>query len=274
MTALDVEDIEVPLLLDAVSRRYGIDLREYARASLRRRIRNQMREERVATLSGLQERLLHDPAAMERLLAAVGATGRPLFHDAGFFRAMRQHVVPILKTYPFVRVWHAGCSTGEDVIATAILLEEEGLAERCRIYATDVSESALKRAKEGIFPASAVPEWERNYREAGGTRSFADHHAVCKEDAIFNVSLRKNIVFAPHNLASDGSFNEFNLIVCRDVLIGFKRALEERVHRLLHQSLATFGVLALGARESLRGSPHEAQHEPIAPPERLYRRIS
>jgi chemotaxis protein methyltransferase CheR len=272
LTTLDVEDLEVPILLEAVARRYGIDLRDYARASIRRRIRNQMRDEKVATVSGLQERLLHDPAAMERFLFAVAENRSTLFRDPAFFRALREVVVPLLKTYPFIRVWHAGCSTGEDVLATAIVLEEEDLADRCRVYATDVSEMALKRAKAGIHPLALMQEWTKNYVAAGGKKSFSDYYTAKGEDVIFRLSLLKNVVFAPHNLASDSSFNEFNLILCRNVTLFYNRTLHDRVHELLYNSLSHFGVLALGVRETLRGSAREMCYESVAP-EKIFRRV-
>ncbi len=273
LSALDIEDIEVPLLLDAVQRRYGIDLREYARAAMRRRIRAAVRDEHVPTVSALQSKLLHEPAAMERFLYAVAHRSTELFRDPGFFTALRQKLIPHLRTYPFIRIWHAGCATGEDVLATAIVLEEEGLADRCRVYATDVSEAALEVAKSFVFPLARVQEATRGYVASGGTRPFSEYYTSDGENVIFRLSLRKNIVYAPHNLASDGSFNEFNLIVCRDVTLAFNRGLQDRVHSLLQQSLGMFGVLALGARESLRGSPFEDRYEDFAPEAKLFRRV-
>lgn len=272
MSTLEIEDIEVPLLLEAVQRRYGIDLRDHARASLRRRIRAAVRDEHVPTVSALQAKLLHDPASMERFLFSLSCHAAGLFRDPAFFLALRQKVIPVLRTYPFVRIWHAGCSVGEDVLATAIVLEEEGLADRCRVYATDLSEVALARAKSCVYPVAAVQEATRAYMAAGGTRSFSEYYTSDGENVIFRLSLRKNVVYAPHNLASDGSFNEFNLIVCRNVTLAFERSLQDRVHKLLYQSLGTFGVLALGARESLRGTPFESCYEELVPDARLFRR--
>jgi chemotaxis protein methyltransferase CheR len=273
MSALEVEDIEVPLLLDAVQRRYGLDLRDYARSSLRRRIRAAVRDEHVPTVSALQSKLLHDPASMERFLFAVSRNASGLFRDPAFYLALRQHLIPVLRTYPFIRIWHAGCATGDDVLSTAIVLEEEGLADRCRVYATDLSEAALKSAKSCVFPVARVQEATKGYIASGGTRSFSEYYTCDGEDVIFRLSLRKNVVYAPHNLASDGSFNEFNLIVCRNVTLAFNRALQDRVHKLLYQSLGMFGVLAIGARESLRGSPFESCYEELVPDAKLFRRV-
>jgi chemotaxis protein methyltransferase CheR len=273
LSTLDIEDIEVPLLLDAIHRRYGMDFRDYARASMRRRIRAAMRDEHAPTVSALQSKLLHDPATMERFLFAVSRQSTGLFRDPRFYSALRQNLIPVLKTYPFIRIWHAGCSTGEDVLSTAIVLEEEGLSDRCRVYATDVSEAALKVAKSFVFPVARVQEATRGYVASGGTRAFSEYYTSDGENVIFRLSLRKNIVYAPHNLACDGSFNEFNLIVCRNVTLGFNRALQDRVHELLHQSLGVFGVLALGTRESLRGTPFEDRYEELVPEAKLFRRV-
>jgi chemotaxis protein methyltransferase CheR len=273
MSPLDIEDIEVPLLLDAVHRRYGIDLRDHARASMRRRIRAAIRDEHVPTVSSLQSKLLHDPASMQRFLYVISRQSQGLFRDPGFYSALRQTVIPVLKTYPFIRIWHAGCSTGEDVLSTSIVLDEEGLSGRCRVYATDVSELALEHAKSHVSPLGWIQEATRAYVASGGTRPFSDYYASDGENVIFNLSLRKNVVFAPHNLAVDGSFNEFNLIVCRNVTLGFNRALQDRVHKLLYQSLAMFGVLALGARETLRGTPFESCYEELPPGSKLFRRV-
>jgi chemotaxis protein methyltransferase CheR len=182
-------------------------------------------------------------------------------------------VVPLLQTYPFARIWHAGCSSGEEVYSLAILLKEEGIYDRCRIYATDISEAVLRGAKEGVFPLSAMKEYSENYQKAGGTTSFAEYYKARYDHAIFDASLREGIVFAPHNLVTDGSFNEFNVILCRNVMIYFNKALHERVHGLLYQSLARFGVLGLGRKESLRFTPHESSYEVLDDAERLYRKV-
>jgi chemotaxis protein methyltransferase CheR len=269
----ELEALEVDLLLEGIYRRYGFDFRGYAPASLRRRIRNVLRAEGLATVSGLQERLLHDPAGMERFLLGLTVNVSSMFRDPGFFLALRREVVPLLRTYPLIRVWDVGCSTGEEVYSVAILLKEEELYERSRIYATDLNGAVLNRARDGIFPLAAMREYTANYLRAGGRRSFSEYYTAGHGHAIFQPSLRENVVFSAHNLATDGPFNEFHLILCRNVLIYFLAPLQGRVHDLLYDSLVPFGVLGLGAKESIRGTPHEADYAPVVARQRLYRRI-
>ena len=269
--AEDPERIEVDLLLEAVYRRYAYDFRGYARSSLRRRLWRRAHEEHVTTLSALQERVLHDPMVMERLLRDLSINVTEMFRDPGFFRALREKVVPILKTYPYVRVWNAGCSTGEETFSLAIILAEEGLLDRSRIYATDINDDVLTRARSGAFPLEKMRRYTENYLRAGGTGDFSRYYSVSGDRALFAPELVDGAVFAPHNLAQDGSFNEFQLVVCRNVMIYFGRPLQERVHDLFHESLARFGVLALGHKESVIAT-HEDRYEVLDPMEKLYRR--
>jgi chemotaxis protein methyltransferase CheR len=268
----ELELIELQLLTEAVFRRYGLDFRNYATASLRRRIRLAMHEERAATISGLTDRLLHDPPAMERLLLRLSINVTAMFRDPGFFLALRHKILPHLRSYPFVRIWHAGCSTGEEVYSMAILLQEEGLYDRCRIYATDMNEVALQRARDGIVALDGMQEYSTNYLRAGGHGSLSDYYTANYGHAIFRQALRKNLVFSQHNLVTDGSFNEFNLILCRNVMIYFNDQLQNRVHDLLYTSLRRYGVLALGRKEALRGTPHERDYEVVDDSERIFRR--
>lgn len=270
----DLENLEIDLLLEAIFRQYGYDFREYARASLKRRVHTMLRAEKVSTISGLQELLLHDRTAFNRLLLVLSVNVTSVFRDPEFFRTFRANVVPMLRTYPFVRIWHAGCSTGEEVYSMAILLAEEGLYEKCRIYATDMDEAVLKQACEGIFPIESAEQYASNYRRAGGTRDLSDYYTEGYGHGIFRASLRENVVFSPHNLAMDRSFNEFNVILCRNVMIYFTKQLQHRVHELLYESLATFGVLGLGAKETIQFSPHEKDYEQIEPGSKLYRKIA
>jgi chemotaxis protein methyltransferase CheR len=270
----DLEEIELSLLLEGVFRQYGFDFREYAPASLRRRVWRRVYAEGLSTISALQNRLLHDPACMERLLLDLSINVTAMFRDPGFYWAFRQKVVPMLRTYPFTRVWIAGCSTGEEVYSIAILLEEEGLYDRTRIYATDINEAVVERARAGVFPLDKMREYTQNYINAGGSRAFSEYYLAKYDGAQFQRSLVNNVVFAQHNLVSDRSFNEFNVIVCRNVMIYFDRALQERVHRLFYESLVTFGVLGLGHRESIRQSPHEDRYEELDPAEKLYRKVT
>jgi chemotaxis protein methyltransferase CheR len=268
----DVEALEVQLLLEAVFRRYGFDFRDYAYPSVRRRIWNQVHAEGLTSIVEFQGKLLHEPACMERFLLAVTVHVTAMFRDPSFYRAFRARVVPLLRDYPFARIWHVGCSTGEEVYSMAILLYEEGLYPRCRIYATDMNEAVLAQAKAGIFPLALLQEYTGNYLKAGGTGSFSEYYTARYDHVIFQRHLSENVAFAQHNLVTDSSFNEFHVILCRNVLIYFNGALTERVHRLLYESLAPSGLLALGNRESIRFTPHEACYEELDPEERIYRR--
>lgn len=269
----DREALEIQLLLEGVFRYYGFDFRNYALASLKRRIWNTIHSEQLTSVSGLQEKVLHDPACMERFLLSLSINVTAMFRDPSFFLAFRSKVVPLLRTYPFIRIWHAGCSTGEEVYSMAILLQEEGLYHRCRIYATDMNEVVLKKAKAGIFPLKLMQEYTQNYLKAGGKQSFSEYYTAAYDNAIFRSSLKENVVFSQHNLATDGSFNEFNVILCRNVLIYFNQLLQERVHKLLYESVCMFGVLGLGHQESLKFTPQEKHYEELEGHEKIYRRI-
>ncbi len=271
----DVETLEIELLLEGVFRLYGCDFRNYAMASVRRRVWNCVRTEGAGSISGLQEKIFHDPAAMERFLLNMSVSVTSVFRDPGFYVSIREKVIPHLKTYPFVRIWHAGCATGEEVYSMAILLFEEGLYDRARIYATDMNDVVLARARDGIFRSDALPEYDENYRAAGGKAQLSDYYTAKYDGVIFRSSLRKNIVFAEHNLVTDSSFNEFNVIFCRNVMIYFNGTLQERVHELLYTSLRRFGILALGRKESLRGATtHEQHYEELDGREKIYRKIA
>jgi len=205
-----------------------------------------VQQEEVPTVSALQEKVLHEAECLERLLLALVSNGNSPFNEPDFYTTFRAKVLPLLRTYPFVRIWHAGCSTGEEVYATAIVLEEEGLYQRSRIYATEISREAVKRARAGVFPLAAVPQYTSNYLRAGGRRYFSDYFATHGGQLAFDPALKRNIIFSEHNLATDGSFNEFQVVVCRNVLPSFKPELQERVHELIYESLVKFGVLGIG----------------------------
>ncbi len=269
-----VDDVEIDLLLEGVYRLSGFDFRNYARGSIRRRVQRRVAAEGVSTVSGLQEKVLHDRGCLSRLLVELSVNVTSMFRDPSFFAALRSKVVPLLRTYPFIRAWVAGCSTGEEAYSLAILLSEHGLYERVRIYATDISEEVLDRARGGAFALEKMKEYTGNYLAAGGTRPFSEYYAVEGSCARFDPSLGRNMVFAQHNLVSDRSFNEFNLILCRNVMIYFDKGLQEQVHGLLHDSLATFGVLGLGQKESVRFSSREGRYEVLDPVEKLYRRVA
>ncbi|QYO64813.1 CheR family methyltransferase [Leptolyngbya sp. 7M] len=270
----ELEEVEIQLLLEGVYRYYGFDFRDYAIASLRRRIWNAVRAEKLATISALQEKVLHDPECMERFLMGLSVNVTAMFRDPGFYVAFREKAVPLLRTYPFIRIWHAGCSTGEEVYSMAILLAEEGLYDRCRIYATDMNEAVVRQAKAGIFPLDLMQEYTQLYLQAGGKSAFSNYYTAAYNNAIFRSSLKANIVFSHHNLVTDASFNEFNVILCRNVLIYFNQVLQEQVHKLLYESLRMFGVLGLGRQETLKLTPFEHCYEELDAQEKLYRRIA
>jgi len=269
----ELEQIEIELLLEGIYQHYGFDFRSYAYASIRRRLWKRIEAEGLTTISGLQDQVLHNPPMMEKLLLDLSINVTSMFRDPGFYRVFREQVIPTLRTYPFIRVWHAGCATGEEVYSMAILLEEEGLYERSRIYATDINEVVLQKAKSGIFPLERMQEYTENYIAAGGKRAFSDYYTAKYGGALFSPGLTKNVVFSQHNLVTDRSFSEFNVILCRNVLIYFDKTLQSRVLTLFYDSLAMFGILALGSKESLRFSPYEECYEQINGPEKIYRKV-
>jgi len=268
-----LEEVEIELLLEGVFRHYGYDFRDYASSSIRRRLRHLLAGEGLASISDLTEKVLHDPAWLDRLLAAFSINVSAMFRDPTFYRVFREQLVPILRTYPFVRIWHAGCSTGEEVYSTAILLHEAGLYDRCRIYATDINETVLRKARDGIFPLTAMKAYTANYIQSGGTGAFSEYYTAHYDNAIFRPWLKRNLVFAQHNLAMDTSFNELHVIVCRNVMIYFNRALQSRVVDLFSASLVRLGFLCLGNKESLKGTAGEAAYEIVDADERIYRKV-
>jgi chemotaxis protein methyltransferase CheR len=270
----ELERLELELLVEAIHRRYGYDFRGYARASLRRRLWRRADLEGLRTLSGLQERVLHDPQAMQRLLADLSINVTAMFRDPSFHAALRETVFPLLRTHPFIRVWVAGCSSGEEVVSLAIALREQGLLERTLIYATDMDTEVLARAREGAYPLEKLQDYTRNYLAAGGAEAFSAYYTVRAGQAVFDPALLRDVVFAQHNLATDRSFNEFHLVVCRNVLIYFDRELQDRVLQLFDESLTRRGVLALGRKETLNGTAVEGRYEPLVPVEKIFRRIA
>jgi chemotaxis protein methyltransferase CheR len=268
-----LERLEIELLLEGIYRHYGFDFRDYAFASIRRRIWRRIQAEGLSSVSGLQARVLHEPTLMEQLLLDLSINVTAMFRDPAFYKAFRETVVPQLRTWPFIRVWHAGCSTGEEVYSMAILLEEEGLYERTRVYATDINEVVLARARSGIFPLDRMQEYTENYLRAGGRRAFSEYYTARYDGALFSPSLLRNVVFAQHNLVTDRSFAECTVVLCRNVLIYFDKNLQERVHGLFYESLARFGILALGAKESLKFSKYEDCYEPISLKDKIYRKV-
>ena len=269
----DLEAVEIDLLAEGIYEAYGFDFRRYSRPSFRRRAWRRVQAEGLESISGLLERVLHDPMAMRRLLADLSVNVSAMFRDPGFFRVFRAKVVPHLRTYPFLRVWNAGCATGEETMSVAIVLKETGLYDRTRIYATDMNGTILDQARSRAYPIAKMREYTANYIQAGGTRSFSEYYVADGDRVVFQPGLADNIVFAQHNLVTDRSFNEFHVIMCRNVMIYFDRELQEHVHKLLYESLTPFGVLGLGNRESLEFSGHREAYEPMDDSERLYRKV-
>src|SRR3954453_14662900 len=271
--AEDLEEIEIQLLLEGIFRHYGYDFRGYAPGSLKRRLWHRAVGEKVESISALQDKVLHDAGVMERLLLDLSINVTSMFRDPTFYVAFRDKVVPLMRTYPFVRVWNVGCSTGEETYSLAILLREEGVYDKSRIYATDINDRVLERAQMGAFPLEKMRDYTENYIRAGGTEEFSSYYTAQGAVARFDSSLRDHVVFAQHNLVTDAAFNVFNVIVCRNVMIYFGKALQDRVHELFYDSLETFGALALGHKESIRFSRYEDHYEAIDAHEKLYRKM-
>jgi chemotaxis protein methyltransferase CheR len=272
MTSEELTDLEIKLLMEGIYQVYGHDFREYSEASLRRRLNQWLSGSGFATLSLAQSRLLRDRALFETLLRGITVNVSEMFRDPEFFKAVRELVIPYLKTYPYVKIWHAGCSTGEEAYSMAILLLEEGLQGRFRIYATDINEEVIRKAQEGIYPLQELQNFTRNYQHAGGTGSFSDYYTARYGHAILSSKLRENIVFAAHSLAVDADFGEMNMILCRNVMIYFKQPLKERVLGLFDSSLMPGGFLCLGTKESLDNRHISNRYEAITKRMQIYRK--
>ncbi|HEY9154167.1 MAG TPA: protein-glutamate O-methyltransferase CheR [Opitutaceae bacterium] len=266
------ENQQLKHLLDTVLDLTGFDFRNYAYSSLHRRVTHRVLAEKLHTIEELDQKIRSDPEALEQLLRTLTIHVTSMFRDPGFFRVLREEVVPVWQTYPFIRLWVAGCSSGEEVFSLAILLHEADLLRRTRIYATDVSEPMLDRAKAAVYPLSSMQDFTKAYHDAGGLSDFADYYTADRESVIIRPFLRENIVFAAHNLVGDTSFNEFHGILCRNVMIYFNRTLQARVHRLLYESLTNFGYLGLGKSETIRYTEQELHYEEVSARERIYRK--
>ncbi|PWW05167.1 chemotaxis protein methyltransferase CheR [Paenibacillus cellulosilyticus] len=269
----DLERLEIELLLEALYRHYGVDFRKYAFPVIRRRIWHRIRSERLMSVSGLQEQVLHDPAVFKRLTSDFSINVTEMFRDPSFFRAFRSKVVPLLRGYPSIRIWHAGCSTGEEAYSMAILLHEEGLLERSRIYATDMNEEVIERAKLESFDTEHMHKYSSNYLLGGGRKSMSDYLTVTNNRVKYQPFLASRITFAQHNLAVDESFNEFHVIICRNVLIYFNAELQHRAHTLFYQSLSPSGFLGLGHKESITFTRFTDCYKEIEHNEKLYRKV-
>ncbi|QPJ64821.1 MAG: protein-glutamate O-methyltransferase CheR [Candidatus Nitrohelix vancouverensis] len=274
MTPVEVAAIELDLLLEGMYRRYGVDLRNYSKASLRRRIQIYMEKKDVDCYSDLIPLLLKDKDAFDMFMLTISVGITEMFRDPPFFIAFRKQIIPILKTYPFVKIWHAGCSTGEEVYSLAIILHEEQFLERSIIYATDFNSLSLDVAKKGIYSSDALESFNKNYLETAPKSSFRNY---CQEKyGYFKLHdfLQKNIVFSTHNLATDGVFGEMNVIICRNVLIYFDKSLQERVFTLFTDSLSPLGFLCLGSKETIKFSELAPQYEVSFKQEKIFRKIT
>lgn len=269
----EIEQVEIELLLEAIYRHCGFDFRSYSLPSIRRRIWHRIQAEQLSSISGLQEKILHNPKIMKKLVADFSINVTEMFRDPSFFLAFRNRVIPMLRGLPHIRIWHAGCSTGEEVYSMSILLHEAGLYNKTRIYATDMNEIVLAAAKQGKFPLEKMQLYTKNYVISGGTSAFCEYYTVTDHYAQFHPFLSKNIVFAQHNLATDYSFNEFHVIICRNVMIYFNSTLQNRVLNLFYESLNLEGVLGLGAKESIAFTNHAACYEEIDIHEKLYCKV-
>ncbi|KMS54799.1 chemotaxis protein CheR [Novosphingobium barchaimii LL02] len=267
-----IEDIEIRLLLEALYRRYHYDFRNYAQASIKRRLRQARDRQGVATYSALQDKLLHDPAAAAGVLRFLTVQVSDFFRDPSYFKAIRETVVPHLKTYPSLKVWIAGCSAGEELHSFAILFREEGLEDRTLFYATDINQDALEAASRGIYPLDRMKAFTENYRLAGGKASLSDYYSTGYGGAVFDKSLRDRVVFSDHSLVTDAVFSEMQLISCRNVMIYFDRDLQDRAVGLFRDSLGRGGFLGLGSKETLRFSEHVGAFSEFVREEKIYQR--
>ena len=268
----EVFDLELRLFLEGLSERYGADFRGYVMSSMRRRVKKALVRFGCDSISTLQHRVLRDRELFTRLLGLITIHVSDVFRDPGYYAALREHVIPHLRTYPVLKVWIAGCSTGEELYSMAILLREEGLLDRTIIYATDVDPQALESAKRGVYALERVSAFTRNYQRAGGLGSLADHYTVGYDAMVFDRTLRQQVVFSDHSLATDSVFAEVQLVSCRNVLIYFERDLQDRAFELFGQSLVRKGFLGLGAHESIRFSKHAGKFSETVAEHRIYRR--
>jgi len=268
----ELEEIEIKLLLEGLYQMYGYDFRSYVRGSIGRRILYRMKAERLPTITALLEKVLHEPGVLERLLNDFSIRMTEMYRDPSFFAAFRNEVVPLLRDLPEIRIWHAGCATGEEVYSMAILLKEEGLLEKARIYATDMNEKALQAAQKGAFPLKKMQQYTKNYLKAGGKMAFSEYYTADHQFAYFSSSLNEKLTFAQHNLVSDSSFNEFHVILCRNVMIYFDNALQQQVHGLFYESLADGGFIGLGSKESILSMPKGMKYAEFNSTEKIYRK--
>lgn len=269
---LEIENIELKLLIEAIYLRYGYDFKNYTKSHLKRRILRRVKLDDLKNITQLTERLLYDRDALEQILLDLSINVTEMFRFPEFFKDLREDVIPLLKTYPSINIWHAGCSTGEEVISMAILLKEEGLLNRVNIYATDINKQVLEIAKEGIYSIEEVKKWTKNYQEAGGEKSFSDYYVAKYDHAIFDQNLLKNVTFLEHNLVIDKIFIDANLVICRNVLIYFNKKLQDQVLELFEESLIPGGMIGIGSKENLRFTSVNEKFESITTATKIYKK--
>lgn len=273
MSKHPISEQEVNVLLNDVWERYGYDFTEYAPASINRRVNHLFQVDRFPSFAEYRYRIISDPGYAMRFVEEITVNVTEMFRDPSFYQTLRTHVLPVLATYPSVRVWHAGCSTGEEVYSVAILLKEAGLLKKSVIYATDINVSVLEKGRKGIFRLSQMQQYSRNYMEAGGREDFSSYYTANYEYAKFREELGEKIIFSPHNLVTDGSFNEFQLIICRNVLIYFNKKLQNRVLTLFSDSLEQLGFLALGSKETLSFTSVTGMFRQLDNREKIWRKM-
>ena len=267
-------DIEIKLLLEAIFLKYGYDFRNYGKAHVKRRIMHRKMISGFDSISQMTQKVLYDLEFFEQKLLDLSINVKEMFRDPGFYIALRGKVIPILKTYPVLKIWHAGCSTGEEVYSMAILLKEEGLYDKVQLYATDFNQVVLKNAKEGIYPIDLIKDYTGNYQKSGGKNSFADYYSAKYDSVMIDPSLKQNIVFADHNLVLDGVFGEMHMVICRNVLIYFNRTLQDRVIKLFLDSLVRGGYLCLGSKETLRFTTYFDKFSEVEKNEKIYKKLT
>lgn len=272
MKCEDTLDGEITVLLEAINDKYGYDFREYSKAHIKRRILNRLALSGISDIPDLQKVALEDEIFASRLLQDLSITVTEMFRDPGFYRSIRENIIPWLKTYSFIKIWHAGCSTGEEAYSMAIVLKEEGLYDKTTIYATDFNQFALDQAKAGVFSNKMIKGYTANYQLAGGKEPFCDYYSSDYNMAIMNNGLKKNIVWAHHNLVTDAVFAEVHLILCRNVMIYFEKDLQNKVHKLFSDSLIKGGILCLGTKEGLKFSNHSMDYIELDKKQRIFKK--
>lgn len=273
MSRNPISEQEVSLLLNDVLERYGYDFTAYAPASINRRVNHLYQVDRFPSFAEYRYRIITDSTYALRFVEEITVNVTEMFRDPSFYQALRTQVLPVLATYPFIRVWHAGCSTGEEVYSFAILLKEAKLLQKAVIYATDINAGVLEKGRKGMFRLSQMQQYSRNYMEAGGREDFSAYYTANYEYAKFREDLGEKIIFSPHNLVTDGSFNEFQLIICRNVLIYFNKTLQDRVLTLFSESLEQLGFLALGSKETLNFTSVTRKFKQLENREKIWRKV-